>query len=218
MDLTEVKNFLSTNDEGKTYLNELIEKAKEGLVKKNSELLGINKKLKTEKEEVKKINDNLIADNERLEDSKTQKTSDVEEALKKQKERYDRDFEKLTGEKNSISTQLTSLLVDSGLKDALISSNVSKEYLPAVTALLKLDNKIEISSEGDIPKAVIGSEDLSDFVKSWSESDTGKLYTSARDNSGGGAHGSNIKSNAINVGNLSPQDRMVLARKQSQSN
>jgi len=214
MDLEEIKKFLQTSDEGKAYIESLITEQTEGLKNKNQELLGKNKKFKEERDSaLSKITD-LEEQNEELEAAKVQKTSDVEAALEKQAKKHQKQVEELTGRLTGSETQIKKLLVDNGLNDALIKADVAKEHIPAVTALLKTTNNIEISSDDDTPVAMIGDKSLAEYVAEWSQGDMGKLYVSAQDNSGGGAQGSNSNASAADIANLSPMAKLQMARSQ----
>lgn len=212
MDLEEIKKFLQTSDEGKAYIESLITEQTEGLKNKNQELLGKNKKFKEERDSaLSKITD-LEEQNEELEAAKVQKTSDVEAALEKQAKKHQKQVDELTGKLTGSESQIKKLLVDNGLNDALIKANVAKEHIPAVTALLKTTNNIEISSDDDTPVAMVGDKSLAEYVSEWSQGDMGKLYVSAQDNSGGGAQGSNGNASAADIANLSPMAKLQMAR------
>jgi DNA repair exonuclease SbcCD ATPase subunit len=217
MDFSEFKAFATDNDEAKTYIQSLIDDATGGLKAKNEELLGKNKKIKEDRDSLRSEVSELSNANEELEELKVQKTSDVQEALEKQKKKFDKEIERLTGDLEGSKGQISKLLIDNGLNDALLKANIAKEHLPAVTALLRTGNNIEISTdEGDSPVAVVGDKQLGEFVSEWSQSDLGKLYVAAADNSGGGAKGSNGQGNASaeNMDDMSPMAKLQLARSQ----
>lgn len=71
-------------------------------------------------------------------------------------------------------------LVNNGLTQALAENNVPEAQRPAVTALLKTANKIEIVDDS----ATVDGKPLSDFVKSWAATDDGKVFVTAPRNGG----------------------------------
>lgn len=77
------------------------------------------------------------------------------------------------------------LAIDSGLGDAIASAKVAPHFIPAVKAMLA--SKTSLNDERAV---MIGDKPLADFVKEWSQSDEGKHYIVAPNNSGGGAGGS----------------------------
>ena len=85
---------------------------------------------------------------------------------------------------------ISSLLIDQGLTGALTENRVSERFLPAVKALLMDRVQIQHNQETGDRAAVVGDVALKDYVKTWSESDEGKVYVKADTNLGGGAGGS----------------------------
>lgn len=102
-----------------------------------------------------------------------------------------KDFEKqlteVSGKLQSESSYTQKLLVDNGLSDALVKAGVAAPLLPAVKAMLAA--QVKVVADGDNRKAVVGDKPLSDFVTSWAQSDEGKHFVKAPDNTGGGAGG-----------------------------
>jgi chromosome segregation ATPase len=105
----------------------------------------------------------------------------------KELERAKRDAEKtaakLTGQLESEQRAVRSMVVENALTDALKSANVMDEYMDGARALLR--SNVEIVSDGDDRKAVIGEQSLADYVSEWVQSDSGKHYVKATQNSGG---------------------------------
>lgn len=88
-------------------------------------------------------------------------------------------------------------LVNNGLTSALAEHNVPEAQRPAVTALLKSANKIEIADNN----ATVDGKPLGDFVKNWAATDAGKVFVTAPRNGGvpqpggpGGAGGDKTRS------------------------
>lgn len=152
----------------------------EGLIKKNSELLGKLKK-------AQKGAEIDPADHAALE-------SDLEEARGKL-----RTAEKLAktataeAEKSKKSFEGESkvvhdLLVDQGLSAALLENGVKKpQFLNAAKALLA--NKVTLEADGEKRVAKVGDKTLSEHIKEWAGSDDGKEFVDAASNSGGGGGG-----------------------------
>jgi Rad3-related DNA helicase len=83
------------------------------------------------------------------------------------------------------------LLVDNGLTEALVKANVTKQFLPAVKALLA--SKVTLKVDGDNRVAMVGDKPLGEFVDSWAKGDDGKHYVAAPANGGGGSNGGTSK-------------------------
>ena len=217
MTLEEVKKFLEDNEEGKKWLQSQIDESIEGLQTKNSELIGKNKKLKEERDNYLSENSTLTEKVEELEDMKIKKTDDVKAEVEKVTVKFKKEIEALTGERDAATSRLNKSLIDNGLKDALIAANVDKDHMPLVTAFLKTNNKIDISvDEEDNPRAIIGDKPISDFVTEWANSDSGKKYVVAKDNSGGGANNrSGGGATHEELSKMSPTERLMAARERS---
>jgi hypothetical protein len=153
--------------------------ATEGLKAKNTELLG---KLKAAREG--KGGD--PAEVERLEAALA--TSDA--ALKA----ANRSLTKVAGERDTFKTQAESeadaakrLVIDSALTNELVAAGIKKEFMPAVQKLLA--GNVEQTIDGDKRSATVAGKPLSDFIKTWSQSDEGKIYVTAPANGGANAPG-----------------------------
>lgn len=80
------------------------------------------------------------------------------------------------------------LLIQDGLKSALIANGVKDEdFIDSLTAKFAGGAKVVI--EGEERKAMYGDKPLGDFIKEWAGSDAGKKFTQAPINSGGLAPG-----------------------------
>lgn len=153
---------------------------KEGVVKKNTELLAKLKKARegnADPEAIEKLEkqlEDLKAENQTL--AKTVKTVTKERDTNKAA---------LDGE----TTASRKLLVDQGLTEALLKNKVANQFLPAVKKLL--EGQVTIKADGDARTAMVGDKPLAEFVGTWSQSDEGKIYVVAPANGGGGAPGAN---------------------------
>lgn len=159
-------------------IDELIA-ANEALQKKNRQLLGEAKAAKARakgveidpeehaqlQQEVEALRDNL---------AKVQKASAGE-------------LEKLTKALSEKDGAIQNYLIDNGLADAMLKANVRPEMMPAVKAMLR--QQTSIKAEGSEYQALMGEKPLSEAVIEWAQSDAGKPFVVAPDNSGGGAAG-----------------------------
>lgn len=103
-----------------------------------------------------------------------------------------KELERLSGLVKEKDGALTTYLLDANLTDSLAKSKVKPELMDAAKALLKM--QATIKAENGNYQAVIGDKALSDFVKEWATSETGKHFVAAENNSGGGATGGNNNS------------------------
>lgn len=97
-------------------------------------------------------------------------------------------LETVTGERDSLNTDLTTNLVQNGLTAELTKAKVDPKFMSAVSSLLA--PKVTIETADGQRRAVADGKPLGEFVTAWSQSDEGKNYVSAAGNSGGGAGGS----------------------------
>jgi len=86
--------------------------------------------------------------------------------------------------------------IEGGLTQALLDAGVSKEFLPAVRAMLKERGKIDlIDEDGQFDARVetnLGPQSIAEFVMDWAASPEGKAFMGKP--SGGDAGGNNGKS------------------------
>ena len=81
------------------------------------------------------------------------------------------------------------LLVDAGLTEALTKARVAPEFLEAARALIKAKEEIGIGEAEGKPVAVIGEQNLAEFVAAWADSEAGCHFIAPASNAGGGAAG-----------------------------
>ena len=174
---------LELPDEVKSQLIEAANKRASGLVSKNEELLSKlskNKDVVGDKDaELEKLRQ--LASN--VEQEREEAKGNYSKALELKEQQYSKELEKLTSQLGEKESALTSLLIDDGLSRALDGVNINPSLKAGAEAMLKSQ---AILSEG---KAMIGDKSLSDAVKEWAESDIGKNYCLAPNNSGGNANG-----------------------------
>jgi signal recognition particle GTPase len=167
-----------------TQIKEAVEKETEGLKKKNDELMN---ELKSERNKRKEL--------EQQAQEKEQQAAEKEGDVNKVKEQYEK---KLEQERNKLNEQIEGykgqvhkMVVDQGLQSALNQAGVAPQYQEAAHHLIKGKHQIEIEESDNGPTAKVDGKPLQDFISEWSQSDTGKNFVAAQNNSGGGAQGAN---------------------------
>ena len=170
-------------------IKEAVKEATEGLANKNQELLNELKPLKAKKDvdldEFKRLQD-VEHD---LDTKRAEAKGDFEKLKEKLEAKHKKAIESLTGDLDSEKAVTHRLLVDNGLNDALVKANVAPHFIPAVKAMMKGD--VDIESNGTERSAVVKGIKLSDHITEWAQTDEGKHYIKAPDNSGGGAQNTN---------------------------
>jgi hypothetical protein len=168
-----------SEEELKAKIDEAIESATGGLVKKNQELL-------TELKEARKGRTIDPAELDKLQSKIDALEADLGTAQKTKKEQ-DKALKLAQDALASESGFTQKLLLDNGLTEALVKAGVATPMLPAVKAMLGSQAKVIV--DGDARKAVIGDKDLTEFVSAWATTDEGKHFIAAPANGGGGASG-----------------------------
>lgn len=100
-----------------------------------------------------------------------------------------REIEKKDERINELSGDLKNILIEDGLKDALMKHGVTNPaYLKAAKKLHR--DEVEIKEIDGEKQAVAGvlEEPLDKYVGKWVESDDGKPFVTAKQNSGGGSN------------------------------
>lgn len=198
-------DFTLPAEQLKAQLSELANKRAEGLANKNGDVIGSNTLLKAQ---VKQLEDaahsaklkaaeeaNDIVELNRL------NTESAARALTTAEERA----LSLEGENKGLKGNLTKLLIDGGLSDALDGVKINPALKVGAVSMLRANATI---SDG---QAMIGDKSLSDAVKEWAASDTGKAYCLAPQNSGGDALGGGGNSASKTFSEMSLTERTVLA-------
>lgn len=193
------------------------EKATEGLVNKNKELLGKQKKLKEQLDAF----DDMTPDEVRgkltqLDDlikTGAENEENYKRLLKEQTDNLNKQITKLTKENAEIDGQFKNMLVENNLTKSLVDAGVAKSFIPAVTAMLQ--PKITIENDEGSRSLKINGEGVQDYIKTWSQSDEGKPFIAAPGNSGGGAPGANGRNTGMSnpwakdTRNLTEQGRIL---------
>ncbi len=172
---------------------QILDKANEranGLVNKNSELLDKLDKNKnnfnasvSELERLKQFEQAALREQEEAKGNYQQALEMAKTESQKQVDQYQSQLQ----EKDSL---LNKLLIEDGLNKALDAVNVNPSLKAGAEAMLR--SKAQLTDG----KAMIGEKSLSDAVKEWANSDTGKAFCLAPENSGGGANGTQQNSSA----------------------
>ena len=182
----------------KADLDAAVEKAtsalKESIGKletKNEELIGENRKLKRGAE----IKPEDLEAAEKRADAAEAKAKELEKSVKTltaDKEKAEKALETESG-----FTQ--KLLIQDGLKSALIAAGVKDEdFIDSLSA--KFAGGATVKVDGDTRTAMIGDKSLTDHIKEWAGTDAGKKFIAAPGNSGGGAPGSkSTDANAVTM-------------------
>lgn len=168
-----------SEEELKAKIDEAIESATGGLVKKNQELL-------SELKEARKGRAIDPAELDKLQTKIDALEADLGTAHKTKKEQ-EKALKLAQDALASESGFTQKLLLDNGLTEALVKAGVATPMLPAVKAMLGSQAKVIV--DGDARRAVIGDKDLTEFVSAWATTDEGKHFIAAPANGGGGASG-----------------------------
>ena len=174
-----------------------------GLKSKVEALIADNKKLKRGAE-IKP--EDLQAAEDRA-DKAEARAVEAEKAVKTLTTERDKAVKTLETE----SAFTTQLLIQDGLKTALIANGVKDEdFIDSLSAKFATGAKVVI--EGDVRKAVIGDKALGDHIKEWAGSDAGKKFVAAPANSGGGAPGGKGGEGGADLSKVPPVERITAAR------
>lgn len=160
-----------------------VDKATAGLVAKREQLMDELKPARAAKEKLAEVEAKLA----KIEEEKLRGAGDFATLEKQLKDAHAKELEKLQVIIKAKQTALEKHLIDAGLSTALAEVGVAKEFLPAVHALLR--GQVQIADNAGELSAVAGGKALPDFIKEWAQSDQGKAFVAAPNNSGGGAPG-----------------------------
>lgn len=198
MDLKAFKEFLKT-EEGVAAITAAVEKETNGLKAKNKELFDKLEKIKDENKNLTKDVKSTAADKAKAEQDAAAKSGDIDRIVKGLKDTHNTAIDVLRSTNNGLIGQLNKHVLGKGLNDALVKAGVKPELMSGAIALIEKEHKGEIGDNNGTPFAKFDGQAVSEFVTTWSESDTGKNFVSAQANSGGGSQGANEGSQASNV-------------------
>lgn len=166
-----------TDPDTKAALKEAVNEATDRLAAKNKELLG---ELKTARKG-QDIDPEVVT---RLE-AKVHDLQDALDASEKVAKTATAEAEKVSATLNEEREKGRSLAISNSLTSEISKANVAPHFTESVSAMLR--SKASMSDDGTV---MVGDKTLPDFVTEWSQSDAGKHYIVAPNNSGGGANGS----------------------------
>lgn len=146
---------------------------------KNAEVIGINQKVKAEKEAAEEAAAEAAAQKGDLDAIRAQHAKEI----KKLQDQRDADLA-------ARDARLSELLIDNGIKAALVEHNIAPQFHDFATAYFKAGAKIEGG------EALFGDVALADGIKAFVASDKGKHFVAAPVNTGGNAPGSTGGDNA----------------------
>ena len=167
-----------------TQIKEAVEKETDGLKKKNDELLS---ELKGERDKRKELEQQA----QEKEQQAAEKDGDIEKVKEQYEKKLEQERNKLNEQVENYKSQVHKMVVDQGLQSALSQAGVAPHYQEAAHHLIKGKHQIEIEESNNGPAAKVDGKPLQDFISEWSQSDTGKNFVAAANNSGGGAQGAN---------------------------
>jgi hypothetical protein len=166
-----------SDPEVKAAISAAVNEATERLAAKNKELLGELK----EARKGQQIDPEVVT---RLE-TKVHDLQDALDAAEKTAKKATAEAEKTASELATEREATNKLAINNGLSAAIAKANVAPHFVDAVTAMIS--SKTTLDNDRNV---MVGDKPLSDFVAEWSQSDEGKHYIIAPNNSGGGANGS----------------------------
>jgi hypothetical protein len=180
-----IENIDLTADDAVDQINALAA----GLVSKKDELKDLLAKANTEARK-ERIGEASAAELERLRQfektalrSQEEEKGNYQKALDMAQSDFTKQLESLQSQLQEKESALTKLLIDDGLNKALDGVNVNPSLKAGAEAILRSQAQL---TDG---KAMIGDKSLSDAVQEWAESDAGKAFCLAPNNSGGNANG-----------------------------
>lgn len=193
-------NDLDLTDEQKAAVNKLTD----GLVNKNTDLLG---KISAGKEKATGANaelERLRILEQGLEQSKLEEAENYKGALTLKEQQYNADLEKLTSGSNEKDQLIHKLLVENGLTAELVKLNVNPDLMGLIQQGLSATATV---TDG---KAMIGEKSLSEYMQEWGETPQGKASRVAAQNSGGDGVGGSSSIQGKKMADLSGPERTAL--------
>ena len=197
----EIEEFLKT-DEAKAVIASAVEEATKPLVSKRDELLGKLKKANDERTEAQKIADEAAAEKARIEEEAVLKSGDIDKIKQQLETKHTKEMQDRDASIADKDAKLHKLLVDNALSNELTKAGIAPQYMDAVKALIKSNNKSEITEVDGNSVALIDGKSINEFVSEFSQGEQGKHYVAAPNNGGGGANGSNGSGKATGAGNM----------------
>jgi signal recognition particle GTPase len=164
----------------------------------------------------------LEAEKAEADEKAASKSGNVDEVKKQLEAKHKKEMDAVTGENATLKSQLETHVIGEGLTQALVKAKIAPQHMDAVKALIKSNFKGEVGDNDGKPFAKFDGKAVEEFVTGWAQTDVGKHYVAADNNSGGGSNGANGSGKAGNDGkktmtrkdfeNLSPADKMKTSR------
>jgi hypothetical protein len=183
-------------EDGKAVLESLLEPTVKGLKSKNEELLEKLKKEKDSKTDIESRLEGLEEKKREAEEKAAEKSGDFNKLKEQLETRHNKEVEKLQGEKKELIGKLDTHVLGNGLTEALVKAKIRPEMMGAAKALIRQTTQGEVGDNDGTPFAKFDGKAVDEFVTGWSQSDEGKHFVSADQNSGGGSNGANGKGKA----------------------
>ena len=158
---------------------------------KNKELLAEKKAAQEKAKEAESTLAELAEKVDVLETAAADASGDAETIRKKAEENAAKAIAKAEAERDAAKAIADRAVIDTGIESALTAANIAPQYRHAVAAMYRSDNEISIGEVDGKPAAVIDGKSLHESFAEWSQSDEGKAFVAAADNSGTGASGAN---------------------------
>jgi len=162
---------------------EAINKKATGLSSKNSELLNKLSKKKEVSQSAEAEIEALRQFKQESELSAAKSAEDWEKVKALTLENHQIELQRVAGESQADKQLIKTLLIDNGLSSALDLVEINPALKEGAISLFQ--NQCVISDG----QAMLGDKSLSEAIKEWSETATGKAFTLAPNNSGGDSGG-----------------------------
>jgi hypothetical protein len=174
---------LELSDEVKAKLIESANARAAGLVSKNEELLGKLASSKTAIKDGQGAAEKLAAMEALQAQKELEAKQNYDAALDMVKTKSQKELDELQLKVKEYETRERNATLTKGITDALTEARVNPLHMDYVLTYFKQMAQL---TDG---KITVGDESLSDAIKNWSETDSGKAVRLAPENNGGGASG-----------------------------
>lgn len=172
------------SDAAKEAITAAVDDAVKGLKSKNSELLGSVRELKDTMKTIQQEKDDL-------EEKTAGKTGDVDKIKQQLEAKHKKELDAVTGENGKLKGQLETHVIGEGLTAALTKAKIAPQLMEAAKALIKSTFKGEVGDNDGKPFAKFDGKTVDEFVTAWAQTESGKHFVTADNNSGGGSNGAN---------------------------
>ncbi len=175
-----------------------------GLIKKNEELLTKTNKQKEALTSETSAQEKLAALESSIERERLESQENYKGALDLQQNEFNAALEREKATNNDNAKLIHKLVVENGLQSELTNLNVNKDLIPLIMQGLSAQAQVV---DG---QAVIGETSLSDYMKEWAETPTGKASIVAAQNNGGDGNGGNSVPTGKKMADMTGQERTAL--------